>query len=115
MTEHPVTLAVSDYVYNRARRIAQATAQSVEEVLSRQLEEAFIVSPDAYHNPAREALIEKLNQLRASGAYDHVESLYGKYANPNVPEMTEAEFHANLHSIATEWEQELDEFDADKH
>ncbi len=41
MTEHPVTLAVSDYVYNRARQIAEATAQPVEQVLARQLQESF--------------------------------------------------------------------------
>jgi hypothetical protein len=41
MTEHPVTLAVSDYVYNRARKIAEATSQPVEQVLARQLEESF--------------------------------------------------------------------------
>jgi hypothetical protein len=41
MTEHPVTLAVSDNVYNRARKIAEATAQPVEQVLARQLEESF--------------------------------------------------------------------------
>ncbi len=41
MTEHPVTLAVSDYVYSRAQRIAEATAQPVEQVLARQLQESF--------------------------------------------------------------------------
>jgi hypothetical protein len=38
------------------------------------------------------------------------DSLLGKYANPNVPEMSEEAFHAQMHAIATEWEQELDEF-----
>ena len=41
MTEHPVTLAVSDSVYNRAQLIAEATSQSVEQVLARQLQESF--------------------------------------------------------------------------
>ncbi len=41
MNEHPVTLAVSDYVYSRAQRIAEATAQPVEQVLARQLQESF--------------------------------------------------------------------------
>ena len=111
MTEHPVTLAVSDNVYNRARQIAKDTAQSVEQVLAQQLEESF--TAPIYHEPTREELIEKLNKLRASGAFEGKESLYGKYTNPNVPEMSEEEFHATLHDIATEWEQELDEFDND--
>ena len=41
MAEHPVTLAISDYVYNRAQQIAEATTQSVEQVLARQLQESF--------------------------------------------------------------------------
>src|SRR5690242_7045979 len=41
MAEHPVTLTVSDYVYNRAQQIAEVTTQSVEQVLARQLQESF--------------------------------------------------------------------------
>lgn len=67
----------------------------------------------SYTNITREDLINELNNLRASEAFDEVESLYGKYANPNTPEMTEEQFHAELHTIATEWEQEGDEFDTD--
>jgi hypothetical protein len=67
---------------------------------------------DFYRDPTREELIEELNNLHAAGAFKNVESLYGKYANPNVLEMTEEELHAQLHAIATEWEQELDDPDA---
>ena len=62
--------------------------------------------------PAKD-LIDELDNLRAAGAFKNVESLYGKYANPNAPEMTEEEFHAQLHAMATEWEQELDDLDTD--
>ncbi len=41
MTDHPVTLPLPDYVYDRARQIAEATAQPIESVLVRQLETAF--------------------------------------------------------------------------
>lgn len=41
MSEHPVTLAVSDYIYNRAQQIAEATTESIEQVLARQLHESF--------------------------------------------------------------------------
>jgi hypothetical protein len=67
---------------------------------------------DSYQYPTREELIEELNNLRASGAFEHVDSLYGKYANPEAPEVSAEAFHADLHAIATKWEQELDEFDA---
>jgi hypothetical protein len=66
-----------------------------------------------YHDPTREELIDELNELRAAGAFKKAESLYGKYANPDAPDVSEEAFHAQMHEIATEWEQELDEFDAD--
>jgi hypothetical protein len=62
-------------------------------------------------DPTREMLIKELETLRAAGAFEQVESLYGAFANPNVPPLTADELHDQLHSIATEWEQELDELD----
>jgi hypothetical protein len=53
-------------------------------------------SVDIYRNPTREDLIEELNKLRAAGVFENVESLYGKYANPNLPEISAEEFHAGL-------------------
>lgn len=64
-----------------------------------------------YRNPTREELIEELDNLREAGTFGNVESLYGKYANPNAPEMSAEELHADLHAIATTWEQELDDLD----
>ena len=60
----------------------------------------------------REALLLETEQLRRLPVSPD-NYLFGKYANPNVPEMTEEEFHAQMHAIATEWEQELDEFSRD--
>jgi hypothetical protein len=68
-----------------------------------------------YRNPTRDELIAELEAKRAAGQFDKVESLYGKFANPDVPDMSEEEFHAQLHAIATEWEQELDDFSATTH
>jgi hypothetical protein len=65
-----------------------------------------------YRNPTREELIDEHNNLRDAGAFKKVASLYGKYANPNVPDLSAEAFHAELHAIATEWEQELDDFDS---
>jgi hypothetical protein len=47
-------------------------------------------------------------QLKEDEQKQH--SLYGKFANPNAPEVSAENLHAQLHSIASEWEQELDEF-----
>ncbi|MCK6580311.1 MAG: hypothetical protein L6Q98_19635 [Anaerolineae bacterium] len=66
-----------------------------------------------YRSPTREELIEDLENMVAAGTFKQPESLYGKYANPAVPDMTEEEFHAQMHALATEWEQELDDLDAD--
>jgi len=59
----------------------------------------------------REMFLRELEDLRKAGAFENVESLYGKFANPNVPELSADALHAQIHAIATEWEQELDEFD----
>jgi len=41
MNNYPVTLPVPDYVYDRARQIADVTDQAIEAVLVQQLEAAF--------------------------------------------------------------------------
>lgn len=64
-------------------------------------------------SPSREELLRDVEKLRQQPVHPD-SSLLGKYANPNVPDMTEEAFHAELHTIAAEWEQELDELDDDK-
>jgi hypothetical protein len=39
--DHTVTLRVPDHIYEEARQVAQATAQSIEQVLTRRLEDAY--------------------------------------------------------------------------
>lgn len=56
----------------------------------------------------REGAIAELEALRAAGAFQHVESLYGKYAKPGV-EVSDEELNAYLHEVGREWEQELDD------
>lgn len=41
MSHYAVTLPVPDYIYDRARRIAEGTSQSIEAVLLQQLHDAF--------------------------------------------------------------------------
>jgi hypothetical protein len=41
MTDYSVTLTVPDYIYDRARKIAEATAQPIEQVLRKQIVEAL--------------------------------------------------------------------------
>jgi hypothetical protein len=57
----------------------------------------------------RESAIAELEALRAAGAFEHVESLRGKYARPGV-EVSEEELNAYLHDIGKQWEQDFDDF-----
>jgi hypothetical protein len=63
--------------------------------------------------PTREELIAELTSLRAAGAFNHVESLRNKYANPALADLTDEQLLADIRSAATEWEQELDELASD--
>ena len=60
----------------------------------------------------REILLAEHERLKAAGAFENVESLYGKYANPAI-DLGPEELDAILYEAATEWEKELDEFDDD--
>lgn len=68
---------------------------------------------DSYRSPTRAELVSEVDVLRQKPVRAE-NRLLGKYANPNSPNMSAEEFHAQMHAIATEWEQELDEFDADE-
>lgn len=60
--------------------------------------------------PTREALIAELDALCITGAFEQVQSLRNKYANPALNQLTDEQLSADIHAAATEWEQELDEF-----
>lgn len=79
--------------------------------------EPEIIEPSELWNksssPTREELMRQVEILRGTPVRSG-DILLGKYANPNAPEMSEEEFHAQMHTIATEWEQELDEFNNDE-
>jgi hypothetical protein len=62
MTDHSVTLMVPDYVYDRARQIAEATAQPVEQVLRQHILESF-AEPLPTLPPDEVAELQALNQL----------------------------------------------------
>jgi hypothetical protein len=41
MTDRPITLSVPEYVYDRARQLAESTSEPIERVMVRQLEAAL--------------------------------------------------------------------------
>jgi hypothetical protein len=64
--------------------------------------------------PTRAELIAELESLRAAGAFDQVESLRNKYANPALEALTDEQLSADIHAAANAWEQEMDEFFEDE-
>jgi hypothetical protein len=62
MTDHPITFPLPEYLYDRARQIAEATAQPIESVLVRQLEEAF-AEPLPTLLPGEQAELDALTNL----------------------------------------------------
>jgi hypothetical protein len=56
----------------------------------------------------REMLLAEHERLKAGGAFEHVESLRGKYANPAV-DVSEEELNEYLIQVGREWEEEMDE------
>lgn len=62
MTDYSITLTVPDYVYDRARQVAEATAQPVEQVLRQPILEAF-TEPLPKLPPDEAAELAALHQL----------------------------------------------------
>ncbi|MEO1669103.1 MAG: hypothetical protein AAFU54_31035 [Chloroflexota bacterium] len=58
----------------------------------------------------RDLLLSELARRKAYGAFERAESLFGKYARPQQPDVSEDELNTYLHSIRTEWEEELNVF-----
>ena len=64
-----------------------------------------LTEPPIDMGPTREELLAELDALVAAGAFEHIDSLRNKYANPAVANMTDEQLLADIHEAATEWEQ----------
>ena len=105
---------MSDVTFEDVFAMAKQLEPAKRLLLAMRLEESVPTTERA--DARREALSAELDQLRAAGAFDHVESLYGKYAPPAsaVNSTWEAdELMTYLHQISTEWEAEMDELTAE--
>jgi len=56
----------------------------------------------------RETLLAEMEELRAQGAFEGVESLRNKYAEPSL-DLSDEELHASIRGFSQEWEQDLDD------
>lgn len=64
---------------------------------------------DSYRSPTREELLAEAEALRQQPARAE-DRLLGRYASPQAAALSAEEFHAQIHAIASEWEQELDDY-----
>lgn len=60
------------------------------------------------HRVTRESLQAELEQRRAAGLFEHVDSLRNKYADPPL-DLSDDELRASIHQLSKEWEQDLDD------
>jgi hypothetical protein len=54
----------------------------------------------------REQAIAELEALQAAGAFEHVESMRGKYARPDLADVSDEELNTYLQEIGGAWEDE---------
>lgn len=99
---------MQDHTVSEAEPLALSRRESHELLMHHGLDVV-----QSYHSPTREELIREAETLRQIPMRPS-DSLLGKYANPLVSEISEEAFHAQMHAIATEWEQELDELHNDQ-
>lgn len=88
MSDHPITISMPEYLYERARRIAEQTSQSIEHVLVRHLENALTDLPalppeeqaelDALTHLSDEALWTIAREQMQADRQAHLDALMGK-------------------------------------
>lgn len=87
-------------------RLAEQLNASERAVLIQRLQATLL--PSRSSRVTREMLLAELEQLRAAGAFDGVESLRNKYADPPL-ELSDEELCASIHELSQGWEQDLDD------
>src|SRR5437868_3666747 len=101
---------MSDVTFDEVLELAKQLAPAKRLLLAMRLEES-VSAPDR-NNAFRQALLAEHEQLRTTGAFDHVDSLFGKFATPDVAWGAD-ELDSFLHEVGTEWEAEMNELNDD--
>ncbi len=97
---------MADITFEEVLKLAEKLAPIERKLLAMRMEDS--IPENERDSTLREALIAEHDQLRSSGAFDHVDSLFGKFAAPGVTWDAD-ELESYLHQIGTEWESEMDE------
>jgi hypothetical protein len=94
-----------DVTFEELVQAARKLSPEYKSALIQTLQTEIITSPVQL---TRERAIAELEARRAAGLFDTVESLYGKYARPDL-DISDEELNAYLREVGKEWEAELDE------
>jgi hypothetical protein len=96
---------MSAVLYDEVLRLARQLSADERAALIQQLQ-ATLPEPES-GRVTRDMMIVELEHLRATGAFENVESLRNKYADPPLT-LSDEELNASLHEIASEWEEDID-------
>src|SRR5258708_33994161 len=97
---------MADVTFDEVFELAKQLDPAQRLLLAMRLEKSI---PTAERDVAlREALPAEHAQLQAEGAFNHTESLFGKFATPRV-EWDESHLNAYLYKAQTEWEHEMED------
>ncbi len=88
---------LSETLAARLQNLAQREHRSIDDVLEELLDRYEPVP--TYHTLTRDELLRYAEILRRTPPRPG-DSLLGKYANPDAPDMSEDAFHAQMHIIA---------------
>lgn len=97
---------MADYTLDQVIQIVEALKPAERHILFRHFEAPYPTLPGYI---TLEALQREFQHRMASGAYENVESLRSKYAQP-TKNLSAEELTASIKAVASEWEQEIDEF-----
>ncbi len=99
-----------DLTFDQIMQAVEALSREEQTLLIARLQ---IKTIEAAGTVTRESILAEFERRRATGAFDHVESLHGKFAHPDL-DLTFEEIQAITHEAATEWEDEIDEFNGSR-
>jgi hypothetical protein len=97
---------MSDVTFEQVYELAKQLPSEEQVLLVESLQANW--SGELDYGVTREQLLAEMEELKASGAFDNVESLYGKYVSSNA-QWKDGELEDYLHEVRTEWEKEIEE------
>jgi hypothetical protein len=101
---------MGDMTFEQVLESARQLSTAERALLVEELQETLLPEPD--DGITIEQLDAELAQLRAAGAFEHVESLRGKFARPGV-DLSEEELNISIREIRDQWKEDMVELDTE--